>query len=184
LTDVNKASSPLYLTNAGFDISYDSPTAPTAGTNTYSAQGDFMGFSAVTEDFDVRVGKFSVYLGALSNGYVQKFVYQDPITGKRIDTEGSRVVMYKAFLDKNNGLAIISSPVLIFDGLIFNLSIAESAVTSQVTIDCSTLFSDFERTAGRKTNNPSNWLYQGVQYDTGFEKSGIVGNTQYKWGKV
>jgi hypothetical protein len=180
----DKTSNPLHLTSAGFDIQYDSATSPTSGVNTYSAQGDYMGFSAVSEEFDVKVGKFSIYLGALSNNYVQNFVYQDPVTGQRVETEGSRVVIYKAFLDRNNNLAIIDTPLLVFDGYVYNIAISESAVTSQITIDCSTLFADFERTAGRRTNNGSNWLFQGNTYDTSLEKSGIVGNSEYKWGRV
>jgi hypothetical protein len=53
-----------------------------------------------------------------------------------------------------------------------------------VSIDCSSIFADFERTAGRKTNNESNWLMQGVKYDTSLEKSGIVANSEYKWGRL
>lgn len=184
LKTYDKTSNPLHLTNAGFDIDWDSPTSPDSGVNTYSAQGDYMGFSPVSEDFDVKIGKFSVYLGALSNNYVQNFVYQDPNSGQRVETEGCRVVIYKAFLDRANKLAILDQPVLVFDGIIFNIAISESAVTSQITVDCSTLFSDFDRSAGRKSNNGSNWLFQGSTYDTCLEKSGIVGASEYKWGKI
>ena len=184
LTDLNKASAPLYLTNAGMNIQYDSPTAPTSGTNTYTSLGEFIGFSTVDEDFDVKVGKFTVSLSGVANDFVSKFVYQDPTTGNRIDLEGKRVVIYKAFLNINNGLKIVDSPILLFDGIIFNISINESAITCQINIDCSTLFADFERNAGRKTNNGSNWQYQGSTYDTAFKQAGIVGNTEYKWGKL
>jgi hypothetical protein len=46
------------------------------------------------------------------------------------------------------------------------------------------LFADFERSNGRKTNNWSNWLFQGVQYDKAFVKSGWVGETEIKWGRA
>jgi hypothetical protein len=184
LKTYEKTNNPLHLTSAGFNIRYDSPTSPTAGVNTYSAQGDYMGFSEVSEDFDVKVGKFSIFLGALSNNYVQNFIYQNPENGQRVETEGCRVVIYKAFLDRNADLTIIDTPILIFDGYIYNIAISESAVTSQITIDCATLFADFERTAGRKTNNGSNWLFQGSTFDTSLEKSGIVGNSEYKWGRA
>ena len=184
LKTFDRSGNPLHLTSAGFDIRYDSPTSPVAGINTYSAQGDYMGFSGVSEDFDVKVGKFSIYLGALSNNYVQNFVYQDPTTGQRVETEGVRVVIYKAFLNRLDNLNIIDQPILVFDGTIYNIGITENAVTSQITIDCATLFADFERTAGRRTNNGSNWLFQGSTYDTSLEKSGIVGNSEYKWGKL
>jgi hypothetical protein len=184
LTDINKAAAPLYFTNAGMEIKYDSPTAPTAGVNTYTGLGEFVGFSTVSEDFDIKVGKFSIQLSGIANDFVNKFVYQDPTSGNRVELEGKRVVIYKAFLDINNGLSVVNSPVVIYDGIIYNIAITESSSSCQITIDCSTLFSDFERNAGRKTNNGSNWQYQGSTYDTSFKQAGFVGNTEYKWGKL
>jgi len=184
LTDINHQSAPKYFCNGGFNIEFDSSTAPTAGVNTYTAQGDFLGFSTVEEDFDVKVGKFSIYLSALNTTLVSDFVYQDPTTGARIDLEGRRVVIYKAFLDYTNNCAIVGSPIVIFDGQIYNISVVESASSAQLTIECATLFADFERIAGRRTNNGSNWLYQGNTYDTAFNQSGFVGQTEYKWGKL
>ena len=35
LKDASDADDPLYLASGGIDIDYNSPTAPTAGTNTY-----------------------------------------------------------------------------------------------------------------------------------------------------
>jgi hypothetical protein len=165
----------LYLATGGVNISYDSPTAPNAGTNVYTAQGDFMGFSNITEDFDVKVGKFTIYLSALGNSFIQKFI------GNNV--EGKRVCLYKAFLNLQT-LSIIETPILMFDGYIYNVSINESSNSCQINIDCSSLFADFERTAGRKTNNWSNWAFQGVKYDLAMEKAGWVGQTEFKWGRV
>jgi len=157
------------LCTGGFNIDYSS--------NTYSAQGDFIGFSTVSEDFDVKVGRFSIYLSGVDNSLVSKFT--------RTHFEGRRVVIRKAFLDfQPMTLNIIDQPMVIFDGTIYNVSITESAVTCSITVECSTLWADFERTNGRKTNNGSNWLFQGAVTDTAFEKSGYVGNTEFKWGKL
>ncbi len=157
------------LCTGGFNIDYSG--------NTYTAQGDFIGFSTVSEDFDVKVGKFSIYLSGVDNNLVTKFT--------RTHYEGRRVVIRKAFLDfQPMTLNIVDAPMIIFDGTIYNVSITESAVTCSITVECSTLWADFERTNGRKTNNGSNWLFQGIATDTAFEKSGYVGNTEYKWGKI
>lgn len=166
---------PIYLNSGGVDISYDSPTAITPGANLYEAQGNFIGFSALTEDFDVKVGKFTIYLSALNNDYLEKFL------GNNI--QGSRVVVYKAFLDLTT-LGIVIAPILMFDGIIFNIACTESSRSAQITLECSSLFADFERTAGRKTNNWSNWVFQGVNYDTSMEKAGFVGQTEFKWGRA
>jgi hypothetical protein len=165
----------LYLATGGANISYDSATAPDAGTNVYTAQGDFMGFSGISEDFDVKVGKFTIYLSAIGNNFINKFIGQS--------TEGKRVVVYKAFLNAQT-LAIVQTPILMFDGIIYNIAVNESSKSCQLNLECSSLFADFERTAGRKTNNWSNWFYQGAQVDTTMEKTGFVGQTEFKWGKL
>jgi hypothetical protein len=170
----------LYLCSGGFDVRFDSSTAPDSGTNTYEAQGNFIGFSGMSEEMDVKVGKFTISLSALGNDYISKFL--------NTEVEGKRVVIYKCFLSFGpNGtdpLALVAAPIMMYDGTIYNFSIQETAQTCQVSVDCSSLFADFERTAGRKTNNWSNWLFQGEQYDRAFDKAGWVGQTEFKWGSV
>jgi len=175
LKDASDSNDPLYLASGGIDIDYDSPTAPTAGTNTYSAQGQFLSYTTIGEDFDVKIGKFSINLSGLPSGYVDRFVNKEP--------ELKRVCVYKAFLSTTD-LSIVSSPILMYDGVIYNVGIQENSSTCQITVDCSSKFADFERTAGRKTNNWSNWLLQGEKYDTSMEKAGYVGNTEFLWGRT
>lgn len=181
LLEFHLPGTPLYLSNGAINIVWDSPTAPTAGANTYTAQGDFLGFTGLTEDFDIRVGRFAVALNGVGNNYVADLIGPD-ITGK-VNYEGARVLVYKAFLSIQT-LQIIGTPLLMFDGVVYNVNISESSRSCNITIECATLFSDFDRTAGRKTNNGSNWLFQGSNYDTCMEQSGYVGNTEYKWGKA
>jgi hypothetical protein len=177
LKDTSGANQCLYLCSGGLDIQFNSLTAPDAGTNTYTAQGDFIGFSSLSEDFDVKVGKFSIYLSAIGNQYVNKMV--------NWEIEGKRVVIYKAFLNfQSNILTLAADPILMFDGVIYNFAVNETDKSCQINIDCSSLFADFERTNGRKTNNWSNWLFQGAKTDTCFEKSGFVGQTEFKWGRT
>lgn len=180
LKDNNNAAQTLYLCNGGFDVSFDSPTAPNAGTNTYTAQGNFIGFSGMSEELDVKVGKFTITLSALGNDYVSKFI--------NYETEGKRVCIYKAFFwfgsDGKQPLSLVATPILMYDGTIYNSSINETVKTCQIAVDCSSLFADFERTNGRKTNNWSNWLYQGDQTDRCFEKAGWVGQTEFRWGRA
>lgn len=174
------ANDPLYLCSGGADLVFDTATAPTAGNNVYAAQGNFIGFSPLTEDFDVKVGKFSIYLSGISNGYVNKLI--------NYEVEGKRVCIYKAFLGfgpaGTDPLSLVAAPILMFDGIIFNFAVQESDRSCQITIDCASLFADFERTNGRKTNNWSNWLFQGSQSDKCFEKAGWVGQTEFKWGRT
>jgi hypothetical protein len=174
------ANQTLYLSSGGFDISFDSTTAPDAGANTYTAQGNFIGFTGMSEDMEVKVGKFTITLSAIGNDYISKFL--------NTEVEGKRVVIYKCFLSFGpNGtdpLSLVAAPVMMFDGNIYNFSINETANTCQVSVDCSSLFADFERSNGRKTNNWSNWLFQGDNSDRAFEKAGWVGQTEFKWGRA
>jgi len=164
-------SSTLRLCNGGFNIKITID-----GTDyIYKAQGDFMGFSTISEEFDVKLGKFSIYLSGLAAGMVDRFLSKD--------FEGQEVKIRKVFLDRNT-LAIVSEPVVIFDGVIYNVSIVESSVTCSITVDCSTLWADFDRKAGRMTDNYSNWAFQRLTTDKCFSKSGIVGQSDMKWGQV
>lgn len=169
MVDENGNNDFIYLTNAGFDITWNG--------NTYTGQGDFLGFSTVSEDFDVKVGKFSIYMSAINVALVNK------LYGK--DFEGRKVAIRKAFLDFDPmTLDIVDQPILIFDGIVYNIIITETQATASMQVDCATLWADFERTAGRKTNNQSNWLFQrGITRDTAFEQAGYVGNTEVKWGR-
>lgn len=179
LKTASGANIPVYLCTGGFDISFDSTTAPDSGVNTYTAQGNFIGFSGMTEDFDVRVGKFTITLSGVGNDYVS-YLINNPI-------EGNRVCIYKAFLNfgiaGTSPLSLAAAPILMYDGTIYNFSIQETANTCQISVDCSSLFGDFEKSQGRKTNNWSNWFYQGVQYDRSMDKAGWVGQTEFLWGK-
>lgn len=181
LKNTSGANAPLYLCNGGFDISYDSSTAPNSGTNTYQAQGEFIGFSEMSENFDVALGKFTIYLSGLGTDYINKFTANNP--------EGKRVVIYKAFseyavVNGIEGLYVVPDPLMMFDGIVYNVTATESKSTCQINIECSTLFADFDRSTGRKTNSGSNWLFQGTKYDTSMEQAGFVGESNFLWGKV
>lgn len=167
-------NTPVYLCTGPYNITVDTPTAPGAGSNIYTAQGEFIGFSNLTEDFDVKVGKFSVFLSGLTT-------LTEDFTG--VGVSGTRVVIYKCFIDITTG-GVIDRPMIIFDGQINSVQITESARSASITVECASIFADFERNNGRKTNNESNWLFQGVKYDTTFEKSGLLKNTEIKWGRV
>ena len=176
-------SDPLYLCGGGFNINYASPTAPNnPSTNTYEAQGNFIGVSSLSEDFEIKVGKFSINLSGVGNSYVNRFTAYSP--------EGQRVVIYRAFLEYKvvNGidqLVIVPNPITLFDGLVYNVGISETGSTCQVTVECATLFSDFDRSNGRKTNNGSNWLFQdGITYDKSMEQAGFVGQSNFLWGRL
>ena len=175
LDNVITENSILRFCSGGIDIELPETLF---GNKTYTAQGDFLGFSTVPEDFDIKVGKFDITLSGLTSGLANRFT-------QNIEFEGCQVVIQKVFLDYDTLKPINGEGLTIFDGVIFNAKIVESAVTCTITIECATLWADFERTKGRKTNNESNWLYQnGNTSDICFSKTATVGQVEFKWGKV
>lgn len=164
----------LRLCNGGINLNVQGKT--------YTAQGDFIGFSTITEEFDVKVGKFQIHLSGLTAGMVDKFTGGQN-ANQGVDYEGKKVQVAKCFLDYNT-LEILTAPYIMFDGIIYNVSVSENAVTCDITVDCSTLWADFDRTAGRMTNNASNWLFQmGNTTDHTFDKTSTVGQIEFKWGR-
>jgi hypothetical protein len=142
---------------------------------TYTAQGDFIGFSTVSEEFDVKLGKFSIVLSGLTSGMVNNFLSKD--------FEGSPVSIFRAFLDYQDLHLLGTLPV--FDGYIYNITIQEDAITCTIDISCATLWADFDRTAGRMTDNNSNWRFQsGNTSDKAFNKTATIGNVTFNWGKA
>ena len=169
----NGTSIPRYYTSAGMNI--DAVSNLTGSTVTYTAQGDFMTFSTMSETMDLNVGQFSIQISGLTPTIL------DDIANN--NSEGKRVIIKKAFLNPST-LQLIQSPIEIYSGYVFNYAITEARKTVSVNLKCASLFSDFERSAGRKTNNWSNWLFQGVQYDKAMDKAAIVGQTEFLWGKT
>jgi len=83
-----------------------------------------------------------------------------------------------AFLDVND--AIVGEPVTLFDGLVSSFAINETANTSSVDISVASHWADFERKAGRLTNNHSQqYIFSG---DVGMEFAAST-VSDLRWGK-
>jgi|TARA_B100000424_G_scaffold271689_1_gene275850 hypothetical protein len=165
-------STAVYFTNAFIDISYDSPTAPDSGANTYLAQGQFLGFGAVNETRDIRVANLAITFTAVDFTTIALVLNNDYID--------RRVVLYRALL--NDNLAIDTNQVWqYFDGRISDFSIRETDNTAQLTLSVSSQFADYEKTAGRRTNNESQQRF--FSTDVGMEFAPQI-QTDIKWGRV
>jgi hypothetical protein len=91
-----------------------------------------------------------------------------------------RVVLYRALL--NDNLAIDTNQVWqYFDGRISDFSIRETDNTAQLTLSVSSQFADYEKTAGRRTNNESQQRF--FSTDVGMEFAPQI-QTDIKWGRV
>jgi hypothetical protein len=160
-----------YLCSGPYDIQTDTLTST---GQTFTANGEFIQFGGVTEDFDVKVGKLTVNISGIS-------LLAESFSDPRVTAQ--RATLYRCYLDLNTG-AVVGYPIMLFNGQINNVTITESERSVTLSVDVASLFADFERTNGRKTNNDSNWRMQRFEFDTGFEKSGILKNSDILWGRT
>ena len=143
-------STTQYLTTTNINISYDSATAPDAGTNTYLAQGQFLSYGNIVETTDLRIAEIDMEFTAVDTTTIALLTNNDYIN--------KRVVIYRAILGSD--YTFTSDDVyLVFDGKVTGYTIRESDKTATVTISCASQFADFERTNGRKTNPASQTIY-------------------------
>jgi len=139
-------STALYFTSSNIDIDFDSNTAPDSGVNTYLAQGQFLYFGNIVESSDLRVGQVDLTFTAVDTTTVALLLNNNYMN--------KRVVIYRAILDED--YSFTSDDVFtVFDGRIMNYNIRETDSTATVTMTVASLFADFERKNGRRTNNAS-----------------------------
>jgi hypothetical protein len=167
-------SIPRYFTNGGMSV--QAVSTLTGQPVTFTAEGEFLAFTSMRENLETSVGKFDIQLTAIDLNLINDII--------SLNTEGRKVVVRKAFYSVTPTVSLIRDPITIYEGYIYNHAVQESATTAILTVSCASLFADFERTAGRKTNNFSNWLFQGVNFDRSMDKAGFVGNTEFLWGRT
>ncbi len=161
----------LYFTTANIDLSYDSATAPDSGANTYIAQGLFLNYKDIVENSDLRVGTLDLAFTAVDPTMVAVLINNDFID--------KRVVLYRAVL--NDDYSFTSNDVFtIFDGRISGWKLTEGTQTANVVLSVASLFADFNRTNGRRTNPASQNLH--FSSDKGMDFSPQIVK-DIKWGR-
>ena len=172
---VKSANKPFHLVKLSFDdVSYflsDAYIPVTYDSNTYTPTGSFLAFSDIVETNEANIETISISLSGVDTTYINLF-----LSGGYLDRT---VQIYKAFLDSND--ALVSDPLLIFDGRLNNPVIKEDveAGTSTVAVQASSLFVDFDRINTRFTNNESQQSF--FAGDTGFRFSSVVVK-ELNWG--
>lgn len=161
---------PLYLTTAQWNITASTDTS--GGSQTYLAQGNFLGFSSLTETTELRVNNVTLTFSAATTTFVN-IALSDNYLHRPIR-------IYKAFFNTST-LALISSPFLIYDGTITGVNISDTATDTLVTFDTSNQFYDFDRIAGRRTNSGSNRRFFPADRGLDFSTTEI---NDIRWGRV
>jgi len=165
-----------YLTDAPYDIDYETDTAPDAGTNTYRAQGDFISIAEAQENSELRISSINITLSALNSTNLTTFATSDQIN--------QTVSVYRALWDQSNDQLIYDSggdgPLLIFKGKIAGYRITDARDTAELTLQVDSQFTNFEKVQARRTNNGS--FQREHPTDFGMEYSHETIN-DIRWGK-
>ena len=161
--------STLRYTDGPFDITYDG--------NTYEAQGNFLGISETSEVSELQITNISITLNGLDLTSIQTLCVSSQIN--------QPVTIRKVFLDPNDYSLIGDSTgdkaVILFKGKIAGYKTVNATDTATITLDVNSLFTNFNRLSGRRTNQSS--LQQEFANDFGFEYS-HESIRDIKWGKV
>ena len=174
---VKSANKPFHLINLSFDsIDYylsDAYIPVTFSGNEYTPTGSFLSFSDIVETTETNIESITIALSGVDTTFLSAFLSDEYLD--------RTVEIYKAFLDSND--ALVSSPLLIFNGRINNPVIKEDvdAGTSTVSVSASSLFVDFEKISARFTNNESQQSF--FAGDTGFRFSSVMVK-ELNWGNT
>ena len=157
----------LYLTNGPLDITVDTDTST---GKTFAANGELLTFDTITETGQARVNQINFALSGASKTITNLFLNNNYVD--------RRIVIYRHFF--NNESVAIGTPVMLFDGEMTAFQINESGTSSTVSVTSSSVFYDFDRIAGRRTNTTSQQTH--YAFDKGMDFASVV-DDRIKWGK-
>ena len=170
LIDIGMANgSTTRYTDAPYNISFNS--------NTYTAQGVFLGVSETEENADVQIVSATITLSALDTSYVTSFA-----TSAQIN---QLVTIRRAFINFSTNQLIGDSAgenaITIFRGRISGYSVRNDVNTAEITLQVSSQFINFDKRSGRRTNL-GNFQVEHPQ-DNSMEFS-AVSLKDIRWGRV
>ncbi len=116
------------------------------GSDTYVPNGFLMGLDNVQENSNINIGSMNIGISSVDQTIVSDILNNGHLNRK--------VTIKRAFLDSNTTL--ISGAIFsIYSGRIEGMSISESGNSSVMNLSVANHWTDFNRTAGRRTNNAS-----------------------------
>jgi len=131
-------------TDAPFDIT----SSIEGSSNTYEAQGNFLGIGEVDENSDLAISTIAIQLSALVPVVVANFATPSIIN--------QDVSIYRILYDQSTeepvGDSTGDNGLLIFKGRVSAYDITDAEETASVTITVESQFADFEKINCRRTN--------------------------------
>jgi len=138
---------------------------------TFLPAGHLLSIQDVQETEELRVGSLKISLSSVDQAFVSVFL--------NINYLNRRVRIWNAILDGAG--QIIGNAIPTFDGEVTGYGITEGRNSSAISVSCASHWADFERKAGRLTNNNSQQYY--FPNDTGF-RFAADSIKDIKWGKA
>ncbi|OOZ41674.1 hypothetical protein BOW53_03065 [Solemya pervernicosa gill symbiont] len=165
LTEIEWDSGTQRLTDTYKDIVHNG--------NTYLANGLLLNIGDITEELELTNNSLKITLTA-----VQQDVLALLLSG---DYHNRAVIIHRGLLD--DGELLVVDPVSVFRGQIDDFRFEEDprAGTATISLTVAGEWSDFERVAGRRTNDADTQSF--FPGDRGFEFAGQTIN-DLKWGRV
>ena len=139
--------------------------------DTFLPAGHLLSIQDVQETEELRVGSLKISLSSVDQAFVSLFL--------NIDYLNRRVRIWNAILNASGQL--IGDAIPTFDGEITGYGISEGRNSSTISVSCASHWADFERKAGRLTNNNSQQYF--FPNDTGF-RFAADSVKDIKWGKA
>lgn len=130
------------------DASFDITSSLEGSSNTYAAQGLFIGVSEASENSDLTISGVSITLSALAPSVITTFATSSIIN--------QTVQIFRVFFNQETKELIGDSTgdtgFLIFEGRVGAYNITDAETTGTVTLTVESQFANFERLNGRRTN--------------------------------
>ena len=160
-------STPVYLTNASFDIT----SSVSGSSRTYLSNGHLKSVGGINETSKPSKNSLSIGLSAVDTTYVGIALNENIIN--------DNVYIYRGFLDAN--LSLISDPFLLFYGTIDEYKIADNTDTASLILTVTSHWGNFGKTSGRvTTDNSQQRFFSG---DKGMEFSALTVK-DIRWGRL
>ena len=159
-------TTPVYLTNASFDI-----TSSVSGTSrTYTSNGHLKSIASVNETSSPTKNSLGISLSAVDQTYVSIVLNENIINND--------VHVYRGFLDST--MSLVADPFLLFYGTINDYKITDNTTSASLVMTVTSHWGNFSKTSGRTTtDNSQKRFFTG---DKGMEFSALTVR-DLKWGR-
>jgi len=138
----------LLLNIAGYrytDAPFDLINGVEGSSNTYAAQGEFLGIATIDENSELSISSIQIDLSALAPAVLTQYATSDIIN--------QDVKIYRLFWDQATESNIADDPILIFQGRIAGYRVTDASETATLSIQVDSQFTNFEKITCRRTNN-------------------------------